>query len=224
VPRVLHPEFGYLGIPTFGRKLIMLALCGSVAVVAGVNVFKAGGEPDPTSAMALAPTEALGNTVLVSPAEKGEFAQKIPNTRAPRSDCQNDATEYLARNCAAVKPRRPRSILAINERPPIAAVAIGHRDEPAVLPSEPVVPAAATSEEPRPNSPDTAEAVSAVEITPAPAVTTQTRSSQARPHGKNQNTSVQHRYRLEYHFSSNYRHGHSNYSHDYVQSGYARLW
>jgi hypothetical protein len=25
---------------------------------------------------------ALGNTVLVSPAEKGEFAQKIPNARA----------------------------------------------------------------------------------------------------------------------------------------------
>jgi hypothetical protein len=173
--------------------------------------------------MALAPAEALGSNV--SPAEKGEFAQKIPNTGALRSDCQKEATKYLARNCAAVKPRRPRSILAINERPPIAAVAIGHRDEPAVLPSGQVLPAAATSEGPQPNSPDTAEAVSAVEITPAPAVTTQTRSSQARQHGKNQNTSVQHRYRHEYHFSSNYRHGYSsNYSHDYVQSGYARLW
>jgi hypothetical protein len=82
VPRVLHPEFGYLGVPTFGRRLIMFALCGLVAGVAGVNVFKAGREPDPTSAMALAPAEALGNTVLVSPAEKGEFAQKIPNVRA----------------------------------------------------------------------------------------------------------------------------------------------
>jgi hypothetical protein len=43
----LHPEFGYLGIPTFGRTLIMLALCGLVAGVAGVNVFKAGREPIP---------------------------------------------------------------------------------------------------------------------------------------------------------------------------------
>jgi hypothetical protein len=215
VPRVLHPEFGYLGVPTFGRRLIMFALCGLVAGVAGVNVFKAGREPDPTSAMALAPAEALGNTVLVSPAEKGEFAQNIPNTGALRSDCQKEATEYVARNCAAVKPRRPRSILAINERP----------EKLAVLPSEPVLPAAATSEGPQPNSPDTAEAVSAVEITPAPAVTTQTRSSQAQQHGKNQNTAVQHRYRHEYHFSSNYKHGYSsNYSHDYVQSGYARLW
>ena len=217
MPRVLHPEFGYLGTPNFGRRLIVFAVCGLVAGVAGVNVFKADREPDSTSAMALAPAEALSNTVQVSPVEKGEFAQKIPATGALRSDCQKEAPEYLARNCAAVKPRRLRSILAINERPPIAAVAIGHRNEPAVLPSEPVLPAAPTSAEPRPNSSDTVEAVSAVEITTAPAVTTQTRTTQARQHGKNQNTSVQRRYRHEYYFSSNSRHG-------YVQSGYARLW
>ncbi len=218
MPAVLHPEFGYLGISNFGRRLIVFAFCGLVAGVAGVNVFKADREPDPISAMALASGEALSNTVQVSPAGKAEFAQKIPNTGALRSDCQKQAAEYLGGECVTVKPRRPRSILAINERPPIAAVAIGHRDEPAVLPPERVLPAAATSEEPRPGTADTAEAVSAPEITPAPAVTTQTRSAQARQHGKNQNTSVGRRYRHEYSFSSSYGH------HDYVQSGYARLW
>jgi hypothetical protein len=155
VPGVLHPEFGYLGIPNFARRLIFFSLCGLVAGVAGVNVFKGGREPDRTSAMALAPGEALSNTVQVSPAGKAEFAQKIPNTGALRSDCQKQVAEYLGGDCVTVKPRRPRSILAINERPPIAAVAIGHRDKPALLPAEPVLPAAATSEEPRPNFPDT---------------------------------------------------------------------
>jgi hypothetical protein len=98
VPGDLHPEFGYLGIPNFGRRLIVFAVCGLVAGVAGVNVFKADREPDPTTARALAPAEALSITVQVSPAGKAEFAQKIPNTGALRSDCQKEATDYLARN------------------------------------------------------------------------------------------------------------------------------
>jgi hypothetical protein len=55
VPRVLHPEFGYLGTPNFGRRLTVFAVCGLVAGVAGVNIFKADRDPDSTSAMALAP-------------------------------------------------------------------------------------------------------------------------------------------------------------------------
>jgi len=109
------------------------------------------------------------------------------------------------------------SILAINERPPIAAVAIGHRDEPALLPSEPVVPAAARSEETRVGSANTADAVSAAESTevlPAPSVK-ETRSNHVR-HDRNHGKSVRGRDRNEYSFSSNYRHS--------VQSGYARLW
>jgi hypothetical protein len=217
VPRVLHPEFGYLGTPNFGRRFIVFAVCGLVAGVAGVNVFKADRDPDPTSAMALAPAEAVSNILGGSAAEKGEFAQKTPNTGALKSHCQKQATEYLGGDCAAVQPRKPRSILAINERPPIAAVAIGHRDEPALLPSEPVVPAAARSDETRVGSANTADAVSAAETTevlPAPSVK-ETRSNHVR-HDRNHGKSVRRRDRNEYSFSSNYRHS--------VQSGYARLW
>jgi hypothetical protein len=40
-------------------------------------------------------------------------------------------------DCTSGKQRKPRSILAVNERPAIAAVPIGHRVDPTVLLSEP---------------------------------------------------------------------------------------
>ena len=215
MPRVLHPEFGYLGIPNFGRRFIVFAVCGLVAGASGVNMFIADREPDPTSAMALAPGSPA--EIAKSPSGTGEFARKSPDKGAIKPRCQNSATEHLDRDCTAGQPRRPRSIVAINERPAIAAVPIGHRDEPALLPSEPVVPAAARLEEDRVGSANTVEPVSTVETTevlPAPSAK-ETHSNHVR-HGRNHSKSVRRRDRNEYSFSSNYRHS--------VQSGYARLW
>ena len=46
-------------------------------------------------------------------------------------------------DCTSGQNHKPRSILAVNERPAIAAVPIGHRDDPTVLPSEPAAPVVA---------------------------------------------------------------------------------
>jgi hypothetical protein len=216
VPRVLHPEFGYLGIPNFGRRFIVFAVCGLVAGASGVNIFIADRDPDPKSAMALAPGSPA--EIAKSPSGTREFARKSSDTGAIKPRCQNSATEHLGRDCTAGQPRRPRSIVAINERPAIAAVPIGHRDEPALLPLEPVVPAAATLEEARVGSANTADAVSAAETTevlPAPSVK-ETRSNHVRQHDRNHSKSVRRRDHNEYYFSPNYS--------NRVQNGYARLW
>jgi hypothetical protein len=115
--------------------------------VSAVTIFKAASDPDPMSAMALAPAEGLSSTARSTPtgiaesnSRKGEFAQENP-TMKPR--CQKNATEHLGGDCIAGQTRRPRFILALNERPAIAAVPIGHRDDPAVLPPEPAAPVVA---------------------------------------------------------------------------------
>ena len=83
----------------------------------------------------LAPAETLGSTapVVESHPEKSEFAQRTPETGAI---------------ALATKSRRPRSVRAINERPAIAAVPIGHRDGPPALALEPAIPVVATPETP----------------------------------------------------------------------------
>jgi len=85
--------------------------------------------------MALATGEAVSNTPSIPAAiadtysDKGEFAQRPPNTGA---------------TAPTLTSRRPRFIQAINERPLIAAVPIGHTDRPAVLSSAPGIPLPAT--------------------------------------------------------------------------------
>src|SRR6202048_5554529 len=112
-----------------------LLVCGLLRGASGVAIFKAEPDPDPRDAMALAPAETLGSTapVVESHSEKSEFAQRTPETGAI---------------ALATKSRRPRSVRAINERPAIAAVPIGHRDGPPVLALEPAIPVAATPETP----------------------------------------------------------------------------
>jgi hypothetical protein len=146
--RDLHPEFGYIGTPSFCRGFIAFVVCGLVAGASAVTIFKA--DPDPMNAMALAPADALSSTARSSPrgiaesnSGKGEFGQDTPTMGAMKPRCQKNATETLGGDCIAGQTRRPRFILALNERPAIAAVPIGHRDDPAVLPPEPAAPVVA---------------------------------------------------------------------------------
>jgi hypothetical protein len=124
----MHPEFGYVGTSSFCRILVALLVCVLVAVASSVIRFKAAPQPDPKDAMALATGEAVSNTPSIPAAiadtysDKGEFAQRPPNTGA---------------TAPTLTSRRPRFIQAINERPLIAAVPIGHTDRPAVLSSAP---------------------------------------------------------------------------------------
>ena len=195
-------------------------ICGLVAGGSGIAIFKGNPDPDPDpmKAMALAPAETLsstaGSTIAgIVGANSGELAQEMAAIK-PR--CRDNATEQLGGDCITGQMRRPRSIRALNERPAIAAVPIGHLDGPPVLPSGSAVPAAVT-----PDNETTADFPSAIDT--APAVT------EAHAHAvsakKTRTRTVQRRDRNDYSRSTRYtnRHYQPNYN-TYYQSGYARLW
>jgi hypothetical protein len=152
--RDLHPEFGYVGsAPRLFRKLGLVSafvVFGLMAGASGVAVFMAGPEPDPMNAMALAPAEALisssASSALPATAKAIEGQQKAFNAGVTQSPCRDYVSERLGDDCTPVRVHRLRP--AMNERPAIAAVAIGHREDPAVLPAQPAVSVAAIPETP----------------------------------------------------------------------------
>jgi hypothetical protein len=224
--RDLHPEFGYVGFaPGLCRKLgLVLAFIvfGLVAGASGVAVFMADPDPDPMHAMALAPAEALIGAPGSSPtaaaktkATKADmapktWAQKPPKTGEIKSPCRESTTEHLGGDCMPGRAIKPRPVQAINERPAIASVPIGHREAPALLPSEPAAPVAAAPETPDGSATpaDAADATPALAQPPAPPPA----AKKARPRSNQQ---VQ---RREEHSPSR-----SSSNHDF-QSGYARIW
>jgi hypothetical protein len=208
------------------------------------------------SAMALAPPEARSTTARPTGPDSGigksifgnrKFVRETPTTGAIKSRCEKSATEHLGGDCIAGQIRRARSILALNERPAIAAAPIGHRVDPAVLPPEPAVPVVAV----RPKEADTpvptetsvvatltedtenatpAETASAVPTPPIslPAVvSTKTR-------GRDRERAQRHeRERHEYASTPRYHREHREYASTpryygnrqvYQSAGYARLW
>ena len=209
--RVLHPEFGYVGSSSLCRTFVALVICGLIVGAISAGIFKLEPDRDPMDAMALAPAETLGSTapLVESHSKKSEFAQRIPETGAI---------------ALATKSRRPRSVRAINERPAIAAVPIGHRDGPPVLALEPAIPVAAT--------PETLEvfanpihAAPAAEAPAIPAVTEVAPHAGSAKKSRTRSNHVQHRDRNEYSPSPNYRDHYyqPSYSNHYYQSGYARV-
>jgi len=133
----LHPEFGYIGTPSFRRGVIAFVVCGMVAGAGGIAVFKAYSEPDPLRAMAFVPVEAPVSMARPTPAATAES-----NSRRSKFS-EAGAVEPRCSDCAADRIRRPRVTLALNERPAIAMAPIGRRDDPAVLPPGAEAPVAA---------------------------------------------------------------------------------
>ena len=207
--RDLHPEFGYVGPTPRMLKLgyaSAFAVFGLVAVVSGVTVFMARPDTDPMNAMALAPSEALSPSTSpssASPAKaKATEGQEILNAGVIQSPCGDDVGERLSDDCASERMRRSRPALAVNERPAIAAVAIGHREDPVAVTPQLAAPVAAIPEPP--------QDASAVPADVAPAI------DSATPASKHSRTGSRHVARRE------------GYSHSARQSnhagGYAGLW
>lgn len=149
----LHPEFGYIGSGQrrLRKLVVMLAFAlGSVAGVSGFAVLMTPSEPDPLQAMALAPGDASVAPLSIAradpPAEVEATAARATSPPAEmQRGCRED--EQAGRRCMLSKPRRPRPVRALNERPAIARVAIGHAPSPDVFPIPPEHPVA---EEPSP--------------------------------------------------------------------------
>ncbi len=189
-------------------------------------------------ARALAPEQALNSPSPAAPSMLATSAPATEETAATVSrPCGGAITADSGVDCIPTKVHRSRSIPAANERPAIAAVAIGHRDEPAMLPAPPApaVPAAPSSAMPpaapsradtfAPPAPPPAEA--AVE-TAAPEAVPPPRAPAPAPAKKKappRRSYAQHRERGE-HSRSSYRAPSYSYSYGYgyMQGGWGRIW
>jgi hypothetical protein len=203
-----------------------------------VAVFMANPESDlgtsanPLDAMALAPAEALIELKLAlaaaPPAPRPANAYPVEtDVGSTKPTCREGLGEAEG-DCSRVRIVRPPR--AVNERPPIAAAPIGHRNDPTVLPASPSDPVeaspwpAAPEEKPgaipTPTETANAEAIPAdiaavAEPTP-PAPAPRVTSNKSRPrvhHVRNESRSGR---RNGYSYTVR-----SSYS---FQSGWARLW
>jgi hypothetical protein len=239
----MHPEFGYAVTFNFLRPFTAFVVCGLVAGAIGFAIFASGPDPDPMDAMALAPAEPLIAQKLVQPATQSEkglanrpSAQKADEEGANASrkassikpTCRESLGEVRQGDCTPVRVVRMRPPRAVNERPLIAAVPIGHRDDPTMLPASPqtrigVGPLPTDPpEEPKATPPPTQlsvaeeiapDAAPAGEPTPPVSIPTVT-SKKPRPRVHH----ASHRHN-QYSYTSSY-----SARKTYVQAGYARLW
>jgi hypothetical protein len=226
--RDLHPEFGYIGnAPAVLRKLgfaIAFVAFGLIAAISNFSVFVTQPD-DPMTAMALAPEQALNSAAPAAPtlpvqdkSVEASFTDKGTTASRP---CGGAITADSGVDCIPTRMHRSRSVPSVNERPAIAAVAIGHRDESAVLPSEPAASFAAA-----PNSaeisatPPEAPAESAAAETPPPAEVVTPPTPPAKK-SRARNNSNHHRERSEYARAPSRGPAYSSNS---TQGGYARVW
>jgi hypothetical protein len=98
-------------------------VCGVVAGTISIAVFNSEPDHDPMDAMALAPGD-KGKAGLIKPT------------------CGESPGEVRESDCTPIRVVRIQPPGAVNERPLIAAVPIGHRDGPTVLPASPPAPIA----------------------------------------------------------------------------------
>ena len=221
--RDLHPEFGYIGsAPKLFRKLGLVSAFvafGLMAGVSGIAVFMAGPDPDPMHAMALAPSEALLSTPPASAPPANAVAaeeQKTLNAGVTQPPCGGYVSERLGDDCSSFRMHRSRQVPAMNERPAIAAVAIGRRDEPAALPPQPAVNVAAIPQTPPDDSAvpaDSAEVPAAAPATAAVAPVAKAARSRSR-----------HVARREGYSSGRSSWARSAYSGSSRGGGYAGMW
>ena len=215
----LRPEFEYVGA---APRKFALVLAFVVAGASGIAVFITDPGPDPMTAMALAPVEALSSAINVIPAgnkmqaAEAAVVQKPPKAGGSKSPCQETATEKLGSDCTPGKAYTPHSVQAVNERPAISAVPIG-RDGPALLSSERATPVAATPDGPD-GSAELADAEPAADAAPASVVVESPTPAASAKKARTRSSQVHRRDRNGY--SSSPRYSYRNY----YQSGYARVW
>ena len=223
--RDLHPEFGYVGAaPRLFRRIgVVLAfvIFGAIAGMSSVSVFvvQPAPEPDPMQALALAPPEPLAG-VRISPAQPaaGLSTQKTDKASVIKAAaCPEAASGFVGSDCPRGRATgKAHPAPAVNERPAIAAVPIGHRDDPAVLAAEPATaPTAALRQEP--------ESAAAPEDA-APAAQPRTAATPVvEPRKTRGRQQAQQRGRREYSASPGL-YGHSGGSQAYRSAGWGSVW
>ena len=95
--------------------------------------------------------------------------QKTLNAGVTLPPCGGYVSERLGDDCSSFRMHRSRTVPAMNERPAIAAVAIGRREEPAALPPQPAVSVAAIPQTPPDDSAVPADSAEVPAAAPATA-------------------------------------------------------
>ena len=130
----IHPEFGFFcPTPRFRRRLGVALACLVVAGV-GAGVMATADRPQLAAAVTRANEASIAETTPAT--SLAPFAAVVPRlpivagaqTTADKPSCVGDTrTEG---NCVSVKLRKPRMVWVANDRPAIAAVALGHSAAP----------------------------------------------------------------------------------------------
>jgi hypothetical protein len=249
--RVWHPEFGYVGTSSASRLFMAFVVCGLFAGAISVAIFNPEPDHDPMDAMALAPEaliapkpDQLATQSEIRPVTNEPSAKKTDEKGANASrkegwikpTCRENLGEVPEGDCTPFRVVRVRPVRAVNERPLIAAVPIGHRDDATALPASPpaliaVSPSLAVPpEEPKAISAPTEISVveapdAAPDAGPTPPASMPT-VKKPRARVKPAQTEARARRRNHYSYASSYSARSSSYSmsNTYVQGGYARVW
>jgi len=130
----IHPEFGFFcPTPRFRRRLRVALACLVLAGV-GAAVMATADGPKLAAAVTRADEASIAETTPAT--SLAPFAAVVPRlpivagaqTTADKPSCVGDTrTEG---NCVSVKLRKPRMVWVANDRPAIAAVALGHSAAP----------------------------------------------------------------------------------------------
>jgi hypothetical protein len=130
----IHPEFGFFcPTPRFRRRLRVALACLVVAGV-GAAVMATADGPKLAAAVTRADEASIAETTPAT--SLAPFAAAVPRlpivagaqTTAGKPSCVGDTrTEG---NCVSVKLRKPRMVWVANDRPAIAAVALGRSAAP----------------------------------------------------------------------------------------------
>jgi hypothetical protein len=131
----IHPEFGFFcPTPRFRRRLRVALACLVVAGVGAAVMAPADG-PKLVAAVTRADEASIAETTPAT--SLARFVAVVPRlpivaggqTTADKPSCVGDTrTEG---NCVSVKLRKPRMVWVANDRPAIAAVALGRSAAPA---------------------------------------------------------------------------------------------
>jgi hypothetical protein len=215
--RYIHPEFGFFcPTPPFRRRLRVALACLVVAGV-GAAVMATADGPKLAAAVTRADEASIAETTpATSVAPFAAVVTRIPivagaQTTVNKPSCVGDTrTEG---NCISVKPRKPRMVWVANNRPAIAAVALGRSAAPTTGSIDAALLAAHTGSQGDPARPSEAAVVAA---------TTEPQNAVATPKNKKAQKSA----RGQNHRRDQYQYGTPSWREvrvdDWAARGYAR--
>ena len=132
--RYIHPEFGFFcPTPRLRRRLRVALACLVVAGV-GAAMMTAADRPKFAAPVTRADEASIAETTpATSLAPFATVVTRLPivagaQTTAGKSSCVGDTR--IKGNCVSVKLRKPRMVWVANDRPAIAAVALGRSAAP----------------------------------------------------------------------------------------------